>query len=98
MHALLVTFTSTAPPHALRAAQLAFAEHLVSVPGFVSKTWLHDGPRQGGFYLFSDRRSAEDYLAGPLFAGLREAPGVADLAVRGYEVATDLGARTAAPA
>jgi hypothetical protein len=98
MHALVVTYTSTAPPDALRAAQHAFAEHLVAVPGFVSKTWLDEGPHQGGFYLFTDRRSAQDYLAGPLFASLRESQAVTDLEVRGYGVATDLGARTGVPA
>jgi hypothetical protein len=98
MHALVVTFTSAAPPDALRAAQLAFAEHLVAVPGFVSKTWLHDGPHQGGFYLFTDRRSVEDYLGGPLFGSLREATGVSDLQVRAFAVVSDLGARTGLPA
>jgi hypothetical protein len=78
----------------LREGQVAFAEHLVTVPGFVSKTWLHDGDTQGGFYLFDDRPAAESYLGGALFAGLRDNPAFTDLTVRGYEVAAELGALT----
>ena len=94
MYALHVTFTSTASAEDLRAGQLAFAQHVTSVPGFVSKTWLHDGADQGGFYLFTGRDAAQAYLDGPLFALLRGNPAVEELTVRGWAVDVELGART----
>lgn len=94
MYALHVTFTSTASAEDLRAGQLVFAEHVTSVPGFVAKTWLHDGADQGGFYLFESRDTAQAYLDGPLFALLRDNPAVDGLSVRGWGVDVELGART----
>ena len=91
MYALHVTFTTDLSDAALRPAQLTFAEHLASVPGFLSKTWLRDGPVHGGFYLFATAAEAQAYVDGPLFAGLR---GFADLTVRGDSVDTEVGALT----
>ena len=64
------------------------------MPGVVSKTWLHDGADQGGFYLFADRDAAQAYVDGPLFALLRGNPAVERLAWRGWAVDVELGART----
>lgn len=96
MYALHVTFTTSASAAELRPGQLAFAEHVGAVPGFVSKTWLHDGNAHGGFYLFTDREAAQAYLDGPLFAMLRGNPAFADLTARGWAVDTELGALTGA--
>jgi hypothetical protein len=96
MYALLVTYTSAVPTVLLRDAQIAFAEQLVSTPGFVSKTWLHEGTTHGGFYLFDSREAAEAYVNGQLFASLGAAPVISDVTVRGYDVQSDLGVLTAA--
>ena len=94
MYALHVTFTSTASAEDLRTGQLAFAQHVTSVPGFVSKTWLHDGADQGGFYLFADRAAAQQGEQRAVEVGLRGNPAVAELTVRGWAVDVELAART----
>ncbi len=92
MYALHVTFTSTIDAADLRDGQIEFAEHLATVPGFVSKSWLRDGSTLGGFYLFRTREAAEAYLDGPLFGLLRANAAFRDLTVRGYTVDTELAA------
>jgi len=94
MYALHVTYTSAVPVEALRDEQFDFAERVVGVPGFVSKTWIHSGATQGGFYLFDSREHADAFAGGPLLAGLRTVPLFSDVTVRGYEVIADLSART----
>jgi hypothetical protein len=96
MYALLITFTSSVPAEQMRADATAFAEALRTVPGFVAKTWLHDGAHHGGFYLFTDRAAADAYRDGPLVAGLRRHPAFADLEIRGWSTDTGLGALTGA--
>lgn len=96
MYALHVTFTSAVSSEDLHDGQVTFAEHLVTVPGFVSKTWLYDGDTQGGFYVFDSGEAAQAYVNGPLFALLRGNPAFTALTVRGYQVQTELGARTGA--
>ncbi|MDD7940718.1 YdhR family protein [Actinomycetospora lutea] len=94
MHALHITFTSSASADQTRDGAIAFAEALRTVPGFVAKTWLLDGAHHGGFYVFTDRAAAEAYRDGPLVAGLREHPAFADFEIRGWDVDEDLGALT----
>jgi hypothetical protein len=96
MHALHITYTSSASVEHLRGAAIDFAEVLRTVPGFVAKTWLVDGAHHGGFYLFTDRAAAEAYRDGPLVTGLREHPAFSDFEVRGWDVDEELGAITGA--
>jgi hypothetical protein len=94
MYALVVTYTSAVPAEQMRDAQLAFAERVVAVPGFVSKTWLRHESTLGGFYVFDSRDAAEAFAQGPLFASLRDAPVVSDLTVREFSVLGDLSTLT----
>ncbi|WP_328304331.1 YdhR family protein [Actinomycetospora sp. NBC_00405] len=96
MHALHITYTSSASIEQLRDASVVFAEVLRTVPGFVAKTWLVDGAHHGGFYLFTDRAAAQAYRDGPLVTGLREHPAFSDFEVRGWDVDDELGALTGA--
>jgi hypothetical protein len=94
MHALLITFTSTAEEAELRAMASQFADSLQGLPGLITKAWLADGSTQGGFYLFADRASADAYASGPLVAGLRSYPAFGEFTVRGFAVDPELSART----
>lgn len=94
MHALLITFKSTADEKQLQAVAVEFAAMLRKVAGLSSKAWLADAATQGGFYLFADRAAAQGYLAGPLVAALRANPAFSDFTVREFEVNPDLSART----
>ncbi|HXV94610.1 MAG TPA: YdhR family protein, partial [Pseudonocardia sp.] len=71
-----------------------FAEQIVTVPGFVSKAWLHDGAFRGGFYLFRDRQAARAYVDGPLVAAVRATAEFDDVTARTFEVDPSLSART----
>ncbi len=53
MHAVLITFRSSAPPTTLIELCARHAEAVQAVPGLVMKTWLHDGETLGGFQLFA---------------------------------------------
>ncbi len=94
MHALIITFKSTADEKKLQAVAVEFAAMLRNVTGLSSKAWLADGATQGGFYLFADRAAAQGYLSGPLVGALRANPDFSDFTVREFAVNPELSART----
>jgi hypothetical protein len=51
------------------------APRMAGVPGLEAKWWWLDAQagRAGGVYRFESLRAAEQYLAGPIVSGLREA-------------------------
>ena len=68
-HAVLVTYENDAFVDQLKEHpdNIAFAKALKKVPGLISKTWINDGKTFGGFYVFTDKTSAEAYINGDLF-------------------------------
>ena len=102
MHAVLITFDSAASLEDLAAPFTAYADAVRETPGLASKVWLNDGATCGGFHLFTDRASAEGYLASDLFAGIRSNPAFSRLRIEHFTVLDDLTAVTggalAAPA
>ncbi len=94
MHALLITFESTAALGDLAAPFAAYADALRAVPGLDAKVWLNDGPTVGGFHLFADRAAADAYLAGDLVAGLTANPAFGGFRVEHFGVLEDLTAVT----
>jgi hypothetical protein len=97
MHAAMVTFTSAASLDDLAEPFTAFARALLEVPGVIAKTWIADGTTVGGFYLFSDRESAEGYFQSELWRGAAENPAFSDFEIRHFEVLDDLSAITGSP-
>jgi len=85
------------------AEYLARAESVVpamrAIPGLQSKVWIvsEDGRKAGGLYLFRDAASARAYVEGPIVAGLRTNPNLADVSVRISRVLETLTAATSAP-
>jgi hypothetical protein len=67
------------------------------LPGLAWKLWIvsEDGRRAGGLYLFRDRRSAEQYVSGPLVSQLKSSPTVRNVEVRVTPVHEGLSAQTA---
>jgi hypothetical protein len=67
-----------------QATQLA--PKFAAMPDLLSKVWLADleTGTYGGAYLWRNRASLEAYLAGPVFAGLREISGVHSIEVRTF--------------
>ena len=94
MHAVLVTFESAASLDELAAPFAAYAEAVRETPGLSSKIWLNDGTTVGGFHLFADRASAERYLEGELFAGVKTHPAFQQFRVEHFTVLDELTAVT----
>jgi quinol monooxygenase YgiN len=94
MHAVLVTFESAASLDELAAPFAAYAEAVRATPGLASKTWLNDGTTLGAFLLFADQASAERYLEGELFAGIKTNPAFQQLRIEHFTVLDELTAVT----
>ncbi len=94
MHGLLITFRTTVPVDQLEQPFTDYAHALRAMPGLVSKVWLHDGDTVGGFHVFTDRQSADSYLASELATGLRATDGFDDFEVRHFDVLGELSALT----
>lgn len=92
MHALLITYQSTAPDVSSdRCAERAGA--MQAVPGLVMKTWLRDGDTLGGFYLFATREAAAEFLV----SDLARSPPIADSTIRQFAVLGELSHATGTP-
>ena len=97
MHAVLVTFRSSASPDALRGPFGDYANALKDQPGLVMKTWLADGETLGGFLLFADRGAADAYLQGPMLGAVKGNPAFTDWEVHHFDVLDDLSGVTGTP-
>jgi hypothetical protein len=90
MHAVLITFQSTANLDKLVGTFTDYAHTLGTVPGLVTKTWLKDGATLGGFHLFTTRAAADAYLDGALVAGLAANPAFGEFRLQHYSVLEEL--------
>ncbi len=90
MHAVLITFQSTADLDKLVGPFTDYAHALTAVPGLVSKTWLRDAATLGGFHLFTTRAAAESFLGGTLAAALTANPVFAEFRLHHYDVLEEL--------
>ena len=97
MHAVLITFQSSASVEALAEPFAAYAEALREVPCLILKTWIKDGDTLGGFHVFSSRSDADRYLASKMVAGLTADPAFTDFTIERYDVFEDLSSRTGTP-
>ena len=97
MHAVLITFTSSASLDELKAPFTDYANALRGVEGLVSKTWIRDGSILGGFHIFSSRTDGENYLNSQMVDGLTSNPAFSDFQIRHYDVLDELSAITGSP-
>ena len=65
MHAVLITFTSSASLDDLKAPFTDYANALRGVEGLVSKTWIREGSTVGGFHIFTSRQAEGDCSRAP---------------------------------
>lgn len=97
MHAVMITFESTASLEALAEPFAVYARALGSVPGLIAKTWLRDGVTLGTFQLFASRQAAESYLHSELGAGLTANPAFTRFRIEHYAVLEELSGLSGGP-
>jgi hypothetical protein len=94
MHAVLITFRSEAALDDVHDDFLAGAHAIAEVPGLLSKTWIANDERWGGFYLFTDADAATTYLDGPIIAATKAVPAFSDWDVQQFTVIEEFSALT----
>lgn len=95
MHAVLVTYENDNSADQVKSNPdvVGFAKALKKVPGLISKTWINDGKTFGGFYVFTDKASAEAYINGDLFqGGVVKDPSNRNLQIKHFAVFSELTA------
>ena len=97
MHAVLITFTSSAGLSELQGPFTDYAHALRSMTGLVAKTWIRDGSTLGGFHIFTSREAADNYLSSDLAAGLTSNPAFSDFQIRHFDILEELSAITHSP-
>ncbi len=97
MHAVLITFTSSASLDELKAPFTDYANALRGIQGLIVKTWIRDGSTLGGFHIFANRQDAESYLSSEMVAGLTSNPAFSDFQIRHFDVLEELSAITGSP-
>jgi quinol monooxygenase YgiN len=98
VHAVLITFRSSAPVEQLEQPFKKYAEGLRAVPGFISKTWISDGDSLlGGFYVFTNRADADAFLGSEMVAGVTSNPAFKDFQITHYDVLDELSVSTGTP-
>ena len=97
MHAVLITFKSSASLDDLKAPFSDYANALRGVTGLVAKTWIRDGSTLGGFHIFTSRQDAENYLSSRMVAGLTANQAFSDFQIRHFDVLDELSAMTGSP-
>lgn len=97
MHAMLITFRSTAELSDLKEPFDAYAKGLRAVDGLVCKTWLRDGQTLGGFHVFANRADAEQYLGSEMVAGLTSTPAFSGFEIRHWDVLEELSVINGTP-
>lgn len=97
MHGVLITFTNSAPIEDIADPLDEYCDAVREVPGLISKTWIQDGDTLGGFHVFVDKESADDYLAGELAATLMAMEPFTDFEVRHFGIFDDFSVRNGTP-
>jgi len=70
-----------------------------AVPGLRWKVWLINEAESeaGGIYLFENEQALQEYLEGPLAAGVKGHPALSDMSAKVFGVMEDLTAVTRGP-
>ena len=97
MHAVLITFESTAEMDDLKGPFTDYANALHGMAGLVCKTWIMDGSTLGGFHIFTSREAADAYLGSDLAAGLIANDAFSEFEIRHFGVLDEFSAITGSP-
>jgi hypothetical protein len=97
MHAVFITFRSSADLDDLAGPFTEYAHRLESVRGLAFKTWLRDGATLGGFHVFTDRSAADAYMGSEMVATLTANATFSGVEVRHFAVLEELSRITGTP-
>jgi len=97
MHAVLITFATSASLNDLKGPFTEYAKALKGVDGLVAKTWIRGEATLGGFHIFTDRSKAEGYLNSEMVAGLTANPAFSDFQIQHFDVLDELSAINGSP-
>lgn len=97
MHAVMITFASSAPLADLHDPFENYAKALTTVPGLLMKIWISQESTVGGFHVFTDKARADAYLQGDLCATVLTNSAFTEFKVRHFDVIDDLSAITGTP-
>ena len=89
---LQINFTIKISPAEFRKIAAELAPAFAAVPGLVWKVWnLNEATGEGGgFYLFEDDASLTKFTQSPLAQQVANAPFLADLSIKAYDVLEDV--------
>ena len=96
---LQINFKFNVPLSDYEAAAAPLAEPIAAVSGCRWKIWLMNEAKQesGGIYLFDDDASLQNYLAGPIVAGITSHPALSEFSVKQFDVMAHETAITRGP-
>ena len=98
MHSMLVLIDTSATLADLQDAFTEFAHALKAREGLVMKTWITQGDYSvGGFYIFSDRETADHYLEAMLTPTVEAHPALSNMRVQHFGVVVELSELTGSP-
>jgi hypothetical protein len=96
MHAIFITFRSSANPDDLAEPFLQYANALRdgAIPGFCSKTWLGNDERVAGFHMFETVEAADRFLAEMFTPNVATNPAFTDIRIERFAVDEHMSAIT----
>jgi hypothetical protein len=97
MHALMITFESTANVTDLEQPFREFATALNQRDGFVMKTWITSESTIGGFYVFETEETAERYLNELFYPVVNPNEAFSNVEVRHFQIHDELSGMTGVP-
>lgn len=96
---LQVNFNYSVSRSEYEAAVAPLASDIAQVPGLLWKVWLMNEANNeaGGIYLFADAQSLQNYLDGPIVAGLMRNPAISNISAKIFDTLPDLSKTTRGP-
>ena len=99
MPILQVNFKLNLPTAEYKAICESVSRAVAEVPGLKWKVWLLNEAEKeaGGIYLFKDKQSLQNYLAGPIISKVKSHPALSDLSAKQFDIMEDMTAVTRGP-
>ena len=96
---LITKFSFRGSPEEFKANLSSVAPPFSEIPGCQWKIWIvEEGKNEGGgVYLFRSEKALEDFLESPLWAAVRNDPGLGNLEIRVVNVVKEPSVITRAP-